>query len=455
VAGLLLSVTAGCAGTTAASAPAPAGPPPAAQTGPQAGPQAGPGTGEGGTARSQEGARQPRPYARVVTPDAVTQRGLFTTHRIGDRILFEIPRAELDRDQMVLIRTAAGGETAGFFGRGPTRFVRWERSGNRILLREQSYEMTAEPGAAIERAVSALRTGPIVAAFAVESWGPDSTAVIDATRLFTTIVTRFTGVEQVWMRNLVRVAASLLRVAERPGEDYTLLRELYGSTVGKWGRYNGHVAAIIGGAESQERLGTGVRFTPMPRARQQEAMRYLEANAFRVPRFLLDTQVLRRIEQEGAVARIRQAQAGVLNTLFARGRLDRMIEYEAFAVGPREAYTVADMLGDLRRGVWTELDQSAPNVDVFRRNLQRAYLDAVELTLNPPPPPQQQQAMGGAMAQRTPQWTNDARAILRGELRELDELAERPVARTSDPMTRLHLRDVRMEIERLLDPTAR
>jgi hypothetical protein len=165
--------------------------------------------------------------------------------------------------------------------------------------------------------------------------------------------------------------------------------------------------------------------------------------------------VLRRIEQEGAVARIRQAQAGVLNTLFARGRLDRMIEYEAFAAGPREAYTVADMLGDLRRGVWTELNQSAPNVDVFRRNLQRAYLDAVDLTLNPPPPSQQQQAMGGAAAQRTPQWTNDARAILRGELRELDELAERPVARTSDPMTRLHLRDVRMEIERLLDPTAR
>jgi hypothetical protein len=33
------------------------------------------------------------------------------------------------------------------------------------------------------------------------------------------------------MRNLERVSSSLLRVAERPGQDYTLLNELYGKAV--------------------------------------------------------------------------------------------------------------------------------------------------------------------------------------------------------------------------------
>jgi hypothetical protein len=254
---------------------------------------------------------------------------------------------------------------------------------------------------------------------------------------------------QLGMRNLERVANSLLRVAERPGEDYSLLSELYGNTVAQWGRYNGHVAAIVGGAETQERLGTGVRFTPMPRAKQREAMQYLNQTAFQVPAFLLNAEVLRRIEQEGAIARIRNAQAITMNTLFARGRLDRMIEYEALARRPADAYTVADMLGDLRRGVWSELNQASPRVDVYRRNLQRAYLEAVETTLDPPPPPANQPA-----SQRPPRWANDARPILRGELQELDRLAQQAIGRTNDPMTRLHLRDVRLEIQRLLDPTA-
>jgi hypothetical protein len=254
------------------------------------------------------------------------------------------------------------------------------------------------------------------------------------------------------MRNLERVANSLLRVAERPGEDYSLLSELYGNTVQQWGRYSAHVAAIVGGAETQERLGTGVRFTPVPRGKQQEAMRYLEQNAFQVPSFLLNKDVLRRIEQEGAVARVRMAQANVLNTLLARGRLDRLVEYEALATRPADAYTLAHMLTDLRRGVWSELGHSSPRVDVYRRNLQRAYLEAVERTLVPPPPTTQQ--AGGPAAAQQPRWANDARPILRGELQELDRLAQQAINRTNDTMTRLHLRDVRLEIERLLDPRA-
>jgi hypothetical protein len=193
-----------------------------------------------------------------------------------------------------------------------------------------------------------------------------------------------------------------------------------------------------------------VRFTPISRAKQQEAMRYLHQNAFQVPAFLLNKEVLRRIEQEGTVARIRGAQANVLNTLLARGRLDRVIEYEALAMRPAEAYTLANMLGDLRQGVWAELGHSSPRVDVYRRNLQRAYLEAVERTLDPPPPTTQQ--AGGPAAAQQPRWANDARPILRGELQELDRLAQQAIGRTADPMTRLHLRDVRLEIERLLNP---
>jgi hypothetical protein len=253
------------------------------------------------------------------------------------------------------------------------------------------------------------------------------------------------------MRNLRRVMDSLLRVGERPGEDYTLLNELYTNAVQQWGRYNGHVAAVIGGAESWERYGTGPRFEPLSEARQREAMRYLNENAFRVPAMFLNTDILRRIEQEGVVSRIRGAQAGVMNSLLAVSRLNRLVEYEALA-GPRgDAYTVAEFLADLRGGVWGELTQGSPRIDVYRRTLQRTYIEAADRTINPPALPPT--ATPAQQAQAAALRNSDARALLRGELLELQRAVQTATNRTTDAMTRLHLRDIDMEIRRILDPT--
>jgi hypothetical protein len=252
------------------------------------------------------------------------------------------------------------------------------------------------------------------------------------------------------MKNLERVVGSLLHVAERPGQDYTLLNELYGQAVTQWGRYNGHVAAVIGGAETWERYGTGPRFRPLPESKQREAMRYLNQHAFRVPAPFLNTEILRRIEQEGVVARIRTAQAGVLNSLLAVTRLNRLVEYEALAGPGGDSYTVAEFLGDLRTGVWRELSQANPRIDVFRRNLQRAYIDAADHAINPPAAPVN--ATGAQAAQAAAFRSSDARALLRGELIELQRAVRAAVSRTTDPMTRLHLRDADLEIERILDP---
>lgn len=48
----------------------------------------------------------PRPYDRVITADAKTKRGLMNVHRIGDRLFFEIPRRELQKDQLLIGRFA-------------------------------------------------------------------------------------------------------------------------------------------------------------------------------------------------------------------------------------------------------------------------------------------------------------------------------------------------------------
>lgn len=837
-AGLVLAgvlATSACAGKQAQTTPAPRAPNAQLPTGapPIAGGQQ---DSAGGPARPGMGAAQPRPYNRVITSAAVSDTGLFKTHMVGERLYFEIPRGELGKEMLVISRTVEGGSTTGFFGGGMNRVVVWQRDGNRILLRQRSYAIAADSTTAIYRAVSAMNAGPIIASFNVEAWGPDSAAVIDVSRLYTSNINEFaavTGVasdrsfinsvdafplnvnveatqtgsqtptptipglpvpsgarattitaRQMWsmlklpeqpmrprladkrvgiisvsmvdysrpeheaktrefirryrlekkepnaavsdpvkpiefwidpatpewlvpwvekginawepayreagfsnairarrapspqedpdwspydaryniiywrpsdvanatggqtvdprtgeilkaevnmyhnvmqllrdwyftqvspldarasslplpdslmgrlveyvvthevghaigfphnmkassqypadslrsaaflrrmgghvatlmdysrfnyvaqpedsippelliptvgpydrfaimwqnkpiegartpddewatldrwsrmqdtipyfrwsttdatgdpgdlteavgdadavksstlaLRNLRRVASSLLRVAERPGQDYQLLTDLYGNVVGQWSRYNSHVAAIIAGAESQERYGTGERFTPVPEARQREAMRFLQENAFRVPSWLVQPEVLRRIEQEGAVNRIRTAQAGVLGTLLAPGRLNRLIEYEALARNGEGSYTLAEMLGDLRRGVWAELGAGNPRVDPYRRNLQRSYLEAAARIINPPPTPTTTMIPAGLPAALLPQRpSGDARAVLRGELLELDRAVAAAIGRAGDAMTRLHLRDIRLEIDNILNP---
>jgi hypothetical protein len=103
---------------------------------------------------------------------------------------------------------------------------------------------------------------------------------------------------------------------------------------------------------------------------------------------------------------------------------------------------------DLHAGVWGELSNRTVQVDVYRRNLQRAFLEAVEAELTPPPV----QGSGQRRTLQVESWNSDVRPVLKGELRALDREITLALPRTTDRMTRLHLEDVRAEITRIMDP---
>jgi hypothetical protein len=135
-----------------------------------------------------------KPYAKVVTASARTHIGLFTTHQLGDTLLFEIPRKELNRDMLLVGRFAAASGGSSFGGDEFTeRVLRWERQGNKVLLRSLTFEITADSTLPIYQAVSEASYPPVVAVFKVEAYGPDSSVVIDVTSLYTTNVPEFTG----------------------------------------------------------------------------------------------------------------------------------------------------------------------------------------------------------------------------------------------------------------------
>ncbi|HZO20241.1 MAG TPA: zinc-dependent metalloprotease, partial [Gemmatimonadaceae bacterium] len=185
------------------------------------------------------------------------------------------------------------------------------------------------------------------------------------------------------LRNIQRLVPKLIPATQRPLEGYADLQLMYERLINQWALELGHVAAVVGAAESREKTAgqDGVRFTPLPRARQQEAVRFLNENAFRTPSYFMDEQILRRIEVEGALDRIRTAQTRVLSRLLDDSRMERMIEFEALASSRRDVYPLADMLADVRRGIWSELSSGA-EIDAVRRNLQRTYLELFDAKLN-------------------------------------------------------------------------
>ena len=242
------------------------------------------------------------------------------------------------------------------------------------------------------------------------------------------------------LKNLKRVAAMLLDATATEaatGDPYDDLDELYGRLVGQWALEMNHVAAVIGGVRSQQKhVGQdGVRFTTIPRETQAEALAFLNDHALTTPMFLVDPEILRRIEPAGALERIRSGQARVLRSLLDAGRIRRLVEQET--IDGDDAYAATDFLADLRAGLWAELDAPDVRIDAWRRNVQRVYLDLIDGQLNG-----RQPARG------------DVRPFLRGELRALDRTVGAAVARVADRATRLHLEDVRDTIASTLDPPA-
>ncbi len=143
----------------------------------------------GERAERPSAAAEPKPYDKVITKDAVSDQGVFTVHRLKDKVYYEIPAAALGREFLWVTQIAKTTLGAGYGGQAAgNSVVRWERHGNRVFLRKVSYDVVAATGQPIARAVEAANFNPIVMSFNVEAFGPAETPVIDVTRLFTTEV---------------------------------------------------------------------------------------------------------------------------------------------------------------------------------------------------------------------------------------------------------------------------
>ncbi|MEQ9398604.1 MAG: zinc-dependent metalloprotease [Longimicrobiales bacterium] len=262
------------------------------------------------------------------------------------------------------------------------------------------------------------------------------------------------------MANLRVMVDSLMAWVLDEGDDYYELETHYLQALTQWNRYAEHAAAAVGGSWTHhKRFGEdGWVYTPIEPDYQRKAMAFLDEHVLSTPEWALDPDVLRRLEHAGAVERIRAYQELAVQRLLNHARLARLIEHEAF-LGDA-TYTPTEMLDDARAMVWREVGGGGA-IDTYRRNQQRAYLAQAHHLLheaesehwNPPgsgnlrvgnnddPPLNADLHIG----------QSDIRPLIRDQLRllrgEVQDALDRGV---SDRMTRIHLDDVLVRLDRTL-----
>lgn len=233
------------------------------------------------------------------------------------------------------------------------------------------------------------------------------------------------------------------------GSDYSELEEMYGEVRSQFNRYMGHVRTYVGGVKEDYKTvdQEGKVYTHAPKVKQKEAVAFLNENLFNTPMWMLDTEIIGRLQDYGAIEGMRSLQVGTLNNLLEWRKLGRIIENSTF--NGNEAYGITELMTDLRNGIWSELSRGRA-IDTYRRALQRAHVERLETLLtdelNEPAAFRSFRGPGIEASQ------SDIRPVVRAELNTLLTRVNAAIPRTSDAMSKIHLKDISKRIDSILNP---
>ena len=251
--------------------------------------------------------------------------------------------------------------------------------------------------------------------------------------------------------NLKRIVPNLEKWTSKKGETYDDLKTMYGHVISQFNRYMGHVSSNIGGVYEYYKTADqdGAVYTYVDKAHQKNCLQFINNQLFKTPSWLLNNEMIGKTEYAGTVERVRRLQERTLNNILDLGRMERMIENET--LNGSKAYTLINMMSDLRRGIWSEL-VTGRKIDTYRRNLQKAHIDRLKYLMT-------------VEKQNLPNFNSpyfkptrvtidksDIRSVARAELETLKRSVRAAIGRTGDRMSRYHLQDVAKRIERILDP---
>ena len=247
--------------------------------------------------------------------------------------------------------------------------------------------------------------------------------------------------------NLKRIVPNLIDWSYEEGKNYEDLKELYMNVNNQFRRYIGHVTTNIGGiyedlkSNDQE----GSVYNHVPKNIQKKAIYFLNEHVFSSLDWLVDKNVLNKIENIGAQERIRVIQNYALNRVFDYSRLSRMIENKL--INGNLSYSIQEMILDINKGIWGDLSNTNP-IELYKRNLQKSYINIfIDMMENEKTQSNYYKRFGANIKFSE----SDIRPIILGELKDLQEKFNIKSKKTKDKETRNHLQYLKMMIDKVIN----
>jgi hypothetical protein len=254
------------------------------------------------------------------------------------------------------------------------------------------------------------------------------------------------------VKNLQRIIPNLATWTREPNSGYDDLAYMYNQASSQFGRYVGHVSRNIGGIERTPKTveQPGPIYTFTAKARQKEAMKWLQDNVFTTPSWLISPQVT-SLTNLSPQTIIQRHQNSALNSLINSNTATKLQRFEAEKLA--EAYSINEMMTDLRKGIFRELATRKP-VDIYRRALQKSFAEKV-IGLLPSDEPAPASTVGGfviSFGGGGSSNTGDLVSVAKAQLRTLLNEIKAAYPLIADSNTKMHLADLQDRIQKALDP---
>ena len=244
------------------------------------------------------------------------------------------------------------------------------------------------------------------------------------------------------IKNMKRLAANLIIWTKEEAGHYENLQSMYTSMLGQFNRYMNHVLRNIGGIyetpKSEEQAGD--IYEPTPKAKQVAALQFLNKQLFTTPTWLLDKSILNKITMPLGNENVNTIQINVLNSLISPTRLNRIsASANRFNLATTDYLSIDELLKEVLKTITVEMNTHA-SADLYRRNLQRAFVETLSNTIDLKSP-------SAASVKNT-----DAFTFSKIALQRFRTQLQTNLALTTDATTKYHYQDLADKIKQALDP---
>ena len=126
-------------------------------------------------------------YDKVITADAQTASGIMKIHKVKSVYYLEIPDAQMGKPMLLASRVSSISDNSDFIAGqmpGDPLFCEWSRDDEKVYLLDLSRQASVTATDAVRTSYDRNYMKPVMKAFPIKTFGPDSDAVIDVTKFF-------------------------------------------------------------------------------------------------------------------------------------------------------------------------------------------------------------------------------------------------------------------------------